>query len=121
MSSPWTTHIPAACKVQWLEQGSVDQMGGPPPIRIIPVQTSKSKAKSSVSIKITNGVKQEITKFAGGSCEEALRHVQLFFNLEKKLQYRLKIAKAKKVKKDQEEAQALIRDDNSDASQNRED
>ncbi len=102
MASPWTTHIPADCEVQWLEQGSVDQMGGPPLIRIVTVQTSKSKLKSTMSIKITNGVKQEITKFSGGSCEKALRHVQLFWNLEDKLQYRAKIAKAKQVKKAQE-------------------
>ncbi len=30
MSAPWTTRIPAACEVHWLERGSVDLMDGPP-------------------------------------------------------------------------------------------
>ncbi len=118
MSAPWTNHTPAACEVQWLEQGSVDQMGGPPLIRSIPVQTSKSKIKSTVSLKITGCVKQKITKFDGGLCEEALRHVQLFWNIEEKFQYHAKIAKIKQVKKAQEEAQGLIRDDDLNATEN---
>ena len=82
MSAPWTSHIPASCELGWLERGSIDQLGGMPPVRIVPVQTKKG-TQSTVSLKITGGVKMEITKFSGGSCEEALRHVQLFWSLEK--------------------------------------
>ncbi len=119
MSALWMTHIPATCKVNWLEQGRVDQMGGSHPIRGVPFQTSKAKTKSSVTLKITGGIKQEITKFTGMSCEEALHYVQLFWNLEQKFQYCLKIAKTKQVKKAQEEAQGLVQDDDSNASETR--
>ncbi len=47
-------------------------------------------------------------------------HVQLFWNIKQKFQYRLKIAQAKKVKKDQEEAQGLVGDDDSNASKTQE-
>ncbi len=74
-------------------------MGCAPLIRIVLVVTSKAKTKTTVTLKISDGAKQEITKFTGGSCEEALRHVQLFWSLEQKFQFRARIANSKKVKK----------------------
>ncbi len=118
MSAPWTSHIPATCKVNWLKQGSVDHMGGAPPICIVPVLTSKAKKKTNATLKISNGVKQEIMKFAGRSCEESLRRVQLFSSLEHKFQIRSKISNTKKVKKAQEEALGLINDNNSNVPDN---
>ncbi len=119
MSAPWTAHIPASCDVGWLERGSIDQLGGMPPVRVVPVQTKKT-TKSIVSLKVAGGVKMEVTKFSGGSSEEALRHVQLFWSLEAKFQYRQKLVNARQTKKAQEEARDLIRDDDSHASQSRE-
>ncbi len=81
MSDPWTTHIFAFCKVLWLKQGSVDQMGGTPPIRVIMAVTSKTKSKSTVTLKLMGSAKQKFTKFSGGFCEEVLHHVQLLWNL----------------------------------------
>ena len=91
-------------------------MGGPPPLCVVPGQTFKAKNKSSVTLKIIGRMKQDITKFAGGSCEEALHHVQIFWSLDHRFQYHLKIANAKKAKKAQEEALDLIQDNNSNAS-----
>ncbi len=70
-----------------------------------------------MTLNLMGGVKQEITEFPGGLCEEALCHVQLFWNLEEKFQYRFKITKFKQVKKAQEEAQGLVQDDDSNASE----
>ncbi len=54
-------------------------MEGPPPIHIVPVETSKPKGKSvTVQIKIRDSLEDKVAKFADVSCEEALCHVQLF-------------------------------------------
>ncbi len=56
MSAPWTSHILASCELGWLERGSIDQLGGMPPVRVVPVQTKQGKT-STVSLKVAGGVK----------------------------------------------------------------
>ncbi len=55
MATPWTAHIPASIPINWLKKVSADQMGGPPPICIVPIQYAKPKVNPlTMQIKITD-------------------------------------------------------------------
>ena len=65
----------------------------------------------TVTIKITETVKDTFTKFSDGNAEDALRHVNVFWNLERKLEYR-KVFHAEKELRDKFAAAAnKIKDD----------
>ena len=72
------------------ECGSVAKLGGIPPIRLIPVcekdnAEEASFEKATVTIKFTDKAKYTYVKFTGGSPEQAVRHVKLFYSIASKM------------------------------------
>ena len=69
------------------EVGKVGQLGCLPPIRFVPKVTPEEDRPETVKvyIKTVGGMKEEITKFSGGEPEEALKHVLLFRQTERKM------------------------------------
>ncbi len=80
MTNAWSKLTPDDVKLGACEVGRVSLLGGEPPIRIIPKLSQPGDLPDSVtvSIKISEGIKESYNKFVGGSAEEALRHVLLF-------------------------------------------
>ena len=69
------------------EVGKVGMLGCLPPIWFVPKVTPKEDKPKTVKvmIKIMGGMKEELTKFSGGEPEEAIRHVLLFQQTERKI------------------------------------
>ncbi len=76
-STAWTKHIPPGNKLEMCERQNVNRLGGPPPIRIVGVETNSNDKTGveTVSIKLNGGTKHTAPKFMGGSPEEAVRHI----------------------------------------------
>ena len=71
-----------------VEHGCVDKLGGIPTILLIPVceiteQTSSEQA--TMTIKFTIKEKYMYVKFTGGSPEQAVCHVKLFYSIASKM------------------------------------
>ena len=102
MATAWVNHIPDNIQLSQLERGQVDRLGGAPPVRIIPECKSKTEVESSktdtVTIKLNGEAKQTFARFNGGTAEEALRHVRVFWSVEAKKEYRKSWQFAKKIK-----------------------
>ena len=84
----WTSTFPSGMKFHDGERGSVAKLGGIPPIRLIPVCENTEEAsfeKATVTIKFTDKAKDTYTKFTGGSPEQAVRHVKLFYSIASKM------------------------------------
>ena len=107
MATTWVNHIPDNIQLSQLERGQVDRLGGAPPVRIIPERKSKTDVESSktdtVTIKLNGKAKQTFACFSGGTAEEALRHVRVFWSVEAKKEYRKNWQFAKKVKEAQKD------------------
>ena len=90
--SPWTSIFKASVRQKHCERGNIEKLGGAPPIRMVcPPSTEAledTRKPVTVTIKITETVKDTFTKFFDGNAEDALRHVNVFWNLERKLEYR---------------------------------
>ena len=90
--SPWTSSFKASVRQKHCERGNIEKLGGAPPIRMVyPPSTEAledTRKPAIVTIKITETVKDTFTKFFDGNAEDALRHVNVFWNLERKLEYR---------------------------------
>ena len=70
------------------KRGSVANLGGIPPIRLIPVCENTEDAsleKATVTIKFTDKAKYTYIKFTGGSPEQAVHHVKLFYSIASKM------------------------------------
>ena len=70
------------------ERGSVAKLGGIPYIRLIPVYENTedvSFEKATVTIKFTDKAKDTYVKFTGGSPEQAVCHVKLFYSIASKM------------------------------------
>ncbi len=79
MAAPLTDHIPDDAPLKWPKKGTMDQIGGSPPICSVPIQTMNLKGKlMKVKIKITETLDNNIMKFSGWSGEQAFCHVQFF-------------------------------------------
>ena len=102
MATTWVNHIPDNIQLSQPERGNVDCLNGAPPIQIIPERKSKLEVESSkmdtVTIKLNGEAKQSFARFGGGTAEEALRHVCVFWSVETKKEYRKNWQFAKKVK-----------------------
>ena len=84
----WTSTFPSGMKFHDGERGSVAKLGGIPLIRLIPVCENTEEAsfeKATVTIKFTDKAKDTYVKFTGGSPEQAIRHVKLFYSIASKM------------------------------------
>ena len=102
-STAWTDCLPSASTHKQYERGQIKQLGGLPPIRMVPEpRDAEGEEKATLTIKVGNG-KATYEKFAGGNCEDAVRHIMKFWQVEKKLGHRDTIASAKSLLKDDQE------------------
>jgi len=87
MASKWGAAPPKGINTVMCEVGKVGQLGCLPPIRFVPKVTPEEDRPETVKvyIKTVGGMKEEITKFSGGEPEEALKHVLLFRQTERKM------------------------------------
>ena len=71
------------------ERVSVAKLGGIPPIRLSPMckkdTEEASFEKATVTIKFTDKAKDTYVKFTGGSPEQAVRHMKLFYSIASKM------------------------------------
>ena len=67
-----------------------------------------------MTIKLNGEAKQTFARFNGGSAEEALRHVRIFWSVEAKKEYRKNWQFAKKVKEAQKDVLKKLDEDESD-------
>lgn len=113
MSSKFDTTIPldiglthAKC-----ERGQVDQLGGPPPLRLLPESVAERDDYKTVKKEI-NGSKVTIPLFDGkdANCEMAIKHIQTFENLAEQLGYKREAASARELKKAAEDLIAKYND-----------
>jgi len=84
----WTSTFPSGMKLHDGERGSVTKLGGIPPIRLIPVCDNTEEAsfeKATVTIKFADKAKDAYVKFTGGSPEQAVCHVKLFYSIASKM------------------------------------
>ena len=84
----WTSTYPSGMKFHDGEHGSVAKLGGIPPIRLIHVSENTEEAsfeKATVTIKFANKAKDTCVKFTGGSPEQAVCHVKLFYSITSKM------------------------------------
>jgi hypothetical protein len=68
------------------KRGPVHKLGGIPPIRLVPSVHEVDESEATVTIKLTNKAKDTYVKFSGGTPEQAVRHVKLFYSLVDKLE-----------------------------------
>lgn len=89
-ASVWAENIPATAKLEHYERARVERLGGDPPIRVVPQLRvpEETEVRVVVKIKLTDTVTEAISKFAGGTAEDAVRHVRLFWDVEQKLGFR---------------------------------
>ena len=87
MASKWGAVPLNGINTTMCEVGKVGQLGCLPPIRFVPKVTPEEDRPKTVKlyIKTVGGMKEEITKFSGGEPEEALKHVLLFCQTERKM------------------------------------
>ena len=84
----WTSTFPSGMKFHDGERGSVAKLGGIPPIRLIPVCENTEETsfeKATMTIKFTDKAKDTHVKFTGGSPEQAVRRVKLFYSIASKM------------------------------------
>jgi len=85
----WTSTFPSGMKFHDGEHGTVAKLGGNSLIRLIPMCENTEEAsfeKATVIIKFTNKAKDTYIKFTGGSPEQAVRHVKLFYSIASKME-----------------------------------
>ena len=86
--SVWAGKFPSNLKWADCERGIVSKLGGNPPICLVPTVSKEDKDRATTTIKLGDTLKDTYPKFAGGDAKSAIRHVFMFLNLVKKLEYR---------------------------------
>ena len=102
MASVWTDVIPPGIKRDACERYPVNRLGGAPPLRFIAEVTEEldDSKVATVTLKFSDVAKDTYPKFAGGTAEEAVRHVKRVGAIEAKLGFRLKWIDHNKQKKE---------------------
>ena len=87
MASKWGAAPPQGVTQVSCEVGKVGQLGCLPPIRFVPKVTQEDEQHEAgkVYIKTAGGMKEEVIKFSGGEAEDAVKHVLLFRQTERKM------------------------------------
>ena len=87
MASKWGAAPPQGVTQVSCKVGKVGQLGCLPPIWFVPKVTQEEDQPEAdkVYIKTAGGMKEEIIKFSGGEAEDAVKHVLLFCQTERKM------------------------------------
>ena len=86
----WTGTFPSVMKCHDGERGSVAKLGGISPIQLFSLcekdnTEEASFEKATMPIKFTDKAKDMYAKFTGGSPEQAVCHLQLFYSIASKM------------------------------------
>lgn len=87
MAEKWALQFPSSVKQSDGEKGDVAKIGGAPPVHLVPKLRKREEGESppSVSIKLSEVLKDTYPKFDGGEPEDALRHILTFKSVAGKL------------------------------------
>ena len=77
----WKSVLPEGVNLKEFERGDVTKLGGTPPIRVVPDLAAKEKSAPTFTQKLSDNVKETFQKFAGGTVEDACRHVIQYWSL----------------------------------------
>ena len=83
----WASTFPQGLKYGDGKWGAVIKLGGLSPIHLVlPVNDQDELIEATVRIKLTDKAKDTYVKFLGGSTENSVCHVKLFYSLVSKLE-----------------------------------
>ena len=119
MTSVWTDVIPPGIKRDACERYPVNRLGGAPPLRFVAEVTENAEDTkvATVTLKFSEVAKDTYPKFAGGTAEEAVRHVKRVRAIELKLGFKVKWIELNKQKKEQQDFANSIDADTTDADE----
>ena len=102
MPVDWARALPADAKTADYERGNIAALGGLPCIRFVPdLEKDAVKKPQTFQLRIGGG-KANYTKFAGGTCEDAVLHILRFRQITSKLNRHKDL---KKYRKEQQKAE----------------
>ena len=81
----WSASLPDDLKHSECERTDVSRNGGAPPVRTVPDKSNEDSDPQMTSIYTSTNVKEQFSKFSGGSQEQALIHVATFYEIIGKL------------------------------------
>ena len=88
----WRNLLPASIKQSDTELANVEKLGGEPAVRVVPNKIEDEDEQpepNSLSLTLKNGMKAHYRKFGGSpNVEDALRHIQTFLSLARKMNFK---------------------------------